>query len=146
MATENHWALVYETKQRLAAIPAGPDVIIRKKPILLQGDPVPCLIVSPGKVVNTSDYFENKVERQYEVQVTYIRSGDRDYGEIDCRNVLRIESLLRDELFQPVLDNTQSIDANLVEKPSFEVASGDRNNYDISGYIVRHILIDTRKS
>lgn len=147
-----HFDILDNLRDRLIYIDENTPVVIRKKSVLLQTDTTPIIILSPGKVQNTENYFEKWVQRVYQVHLSHIRPGDRDYSEEDCRRILDIEEKLREEVFQPLIEietglpEDQMVDCNLDEKPPFEVASGDRNNYDISGYVIRYTLYETRKS
>ena len=73
------WDILYATKLRLETIPGIPTVKIRKKPILLQEDAIPLIILTPGKEVVGMEAFPNVVEYIYEVQISIIRAGNRIY-------------------------------------------------------------------
>jgi hypothetical protein len=147
-----HFDILDNLRDRLVFVDPSIPVIIRKKSVLLQTDTTPIIILSPGKVTNSNDYFEKVVQRVYPVHLSYIRPGDRDYSEEECSRILDIEEKLREEVFQPLteietgLPEDQGVDCNMDEKPPFEVASGDRNNYDISGYVIRYTLFELRKT
>ena len=66
-------------RDRLATIPSVPTIVIRKRPVLVQEDTVPIVIVSPGREIIGDEAFGNIVEYLYSVEVTIIQAGNRVY-------------------------------------------------------------------
>lgn len=138
--------ILTSVETRLDGITDHPTIYIRKKPILLPEDDVPCLIVSPGREVITDENFDNVVQYEYEVQISHIRAGDREYGRTDTLALLDLREDIRNTLYQVLLPGAQSIDVKMELNPPFEVASGKASNYDISGYIMKYKVMETRTS
>lgn len=145
MATSVFWEALVYAKQRLDQIPAIPPVKIRKKPVLLQEDPIPVIFITPGKEKITMEAFDKIVEYTYDLQITLIRPGNRIY-ESDVESFLKLRESIRNELFQPTLPGTEFIDANIELTPPFDIVSGEAGNYDISGLIIRYKSIEERTS
>lgn len=145
MASSFFWSGLVYTKQRLEAIPLVPPIKIRKKPVLLQEDPVPVIFLSPGKEKVTMEAFDKVVEYTYDIHVTIIRPGNRIY-ESDVESFLELREDIRNALYQPNLPGTEFIDANIELAPPFDIVSGEANNYDISGIIIRYKSIEERVS
>lgn len=145
MADSFFWKGLVYAKQRLEAIPGIPTVKIRKKPVLLQEDSIPLIIVTPGKEKVAMEAFERIVEYTYEIQITIIRAGNRIY-ESDVQNFLELRESIRNSMYQPNLPGTDFIDANIELTPPFDIVSGDSSNYDISGLIIRYKSIEERVS
>jgi len=140
------WSALYYTKERLSGIPGIPEVKIRKKPILLQEDVIPIIIITPGKEDIGIETFDKIVEYIYEIQISYIRDGNRIYEE-DVKEFLGIRQAIRNTLYQPLLPGSSTILDSVIETtPAFEVVSGESANYDISGMVVRYKSIEERVS
>lgn len=146
MASSVFWETLIYTKQRLEAIPAIPTVKIRKKPVLLQEDVIPLILVTPGKEKVGMEAFNQVVEYIYEIQITMIRPGNRIY-ETDVESFLKLRQSIRNSLYQPNLTGANTvIDAIIETTAPFDVVSGDAGNYDISGLIIRYKSIEERVS
>ena len=146
MASSIFWEALVYTKKRLEMIPSIPTVKIRKKPVLLQEDTIPLILVTPGKEKVGMEAFERVVEYIYEIQITMIRPGNRIY-ESDVESFLKLRQSIRDNLYQPNLPGANTvIDAIIETTAPFDVVSGDAGNYDISGLIIRYKSIEERVS
>lgn len=138
--------ILTSVEDRLNEVVGIPTIYIRKKPILLQEDTIPCIIISPGREIITDENFDNVVEYEYEVQISHIRAGDRDFSRASTLSFLDLRQSIRNELYQVLLPGAQSIDVKMELNPPFEVASGNASNYDISGYIMKYKVRETRLS
>lgn len=138
--------ILIAVESRLGGITDCPTIYIRKKPILLPEDDVPCIIISPGREVITDENFDRAMEYEYEVQISHIRAGDREFGRDDTLALLELRQSIRNELYQTLLPGAQSIDVKMELNPPFDVASGKASNYDISGYIMKYKVRETRTS
>jgi hypothetical protein len=133
-------------RDRLATIPSVPTIVIRKRPVLVQEDTVPIVIVSPGREVIGDEAFGNIVEYLYSVEVTIIQAGNRVY-EADVATLFDLRENIRNQLFQPLLSGAASVyDCQLETNPAFEVVSGQASNYDISGMVITYKSVETRIS
>lgn len=133
-------------RDRLATIPSVPTIVIRKRPVLVQEDTVPIVIVSPGREVIGDEAFGNIVEYLYSVDVTIIQAGNRVY-EADVATLFDLRENIRNQLFQPLLSGAASVyDCQLETNPAFEVVSGQASNYDISGMVITYKSVETRIS
>lgn len=146
MASSVFWSALYFTKQRLMAIPGIPEVKIRKKPVLLQEDAIPLILITPGKEQVEMECFDKVVEYVYEVNVAMIRSGNRIY-ESDVEDFLKIRQAIRDTLYQPTIPGVSTVIDSLIEtSQAFDIVSGDSSNYDISSMLIRYKSIEERVS
>jgi hypothetical protein len=133
-------------RDRLATIPSVPTIVIRKRPVLVQEDTVPIVIVSPGREIIGDEAFGNIVEYLYSVEVTIIQAGNRVY-EADVATLFDLRENIRNQLFQPLLSGAASVyDCQLETNPAFEVVSGQASNYDISGMVITYKSVETRIS
>lgn len=133
-------------RDRLATIPSVPTIVIRKRPVLVQEDTVPIVIVSPGREIIGDEAFGNIVEYLYSVEVTIIQAGNRVY-EADVATLFDLRENIRNQLFQPLLSGAASVyDCQLETNPAFEVVSGQASNYDISGMVITYKSVESRIS
>ena len=133
-------------RDRLATIPSVPTIVIRKRPVLVQEDTVPIVIVSPGREIIGDEAFGNIVEYLYSVEVTIIQAGNRVY-EAEVATLFDLRENIRNQLFQPLLSGAASVyDCQLETNPAFEVVSGQASNYDISGMVITYKSVETRIS
>ena len=145
MASSFFWSGLVYAKQRIETIPGIPTVKIRKKPALLQEDTIPLILVTPGGEKISMEAFDRVVEYTYDIQITIIRAGNRIY-ESDVESFLELRQSIRNVMYQPNLPGTEFIDANIELTPPFDIVSGDANNYDISGLIIKYKSIEERVS
>lgn len=138
--------ILVAVETRIDGITDHPTIYIRKKPILLPEDIIPCIIISPGREQIVEENFDAVVWYEYEVQITHIRAGDREYGRDDTLALLELRQSIRNTLYQVLLPGAQSIDVKMALNPPFEVASGKMANYDISGYIMKYKVVEARTS
>jgi hypothetical protein len=133
-------------RDRLAAIPSVPTIVIRKRPILLQEDSLPLIIVSPGQDSIGDEAFNNTVEYNYSVEISIIQAGNRVY-EADVATLFDLRENIRNRLFQPLLGGAATVyDCQLETNPAFEVVSGQASNYDISGMVITYKSVESRIS
>lgn len=138
------WDTLAATKTRLETITGIPTVKIRKKPMLLQEDQIPLILLTPGKETVGIEAFDKVVEYIYEIQISVIRAGNRVY-EADVESFLTLRQSIRNVLYQPNLTGANTvIDAIIETNPAFDIVSGDGNNYDISGMVIRYKSIEER--
>ena len=146
MVSSVFWSALYFTIQRLMAIPGIPEVKIRKKPVLLQEDTIPLILITPGKEQVEMECFDKVVEYVYEVNVAMIRPGNRIY-ESDVEDFLKIRQAIRDTLYQPTIPGVSTVIDSLIEtNQAFDIVSGDSSNYDISSMLIRYKSIEERVS
>lgn len=133
-------------RDKLALIPSVPTIVIRKRPILLQEDILPLIIISPGQDSIGDEAFNNTVEYNYSVEVSIIQAGNRVY-EADVATLFDLRENIRNQLFQPLLGGAVTVyDCQLETNPAFEVVSGQASNYDISGMVITYKSVETRIS
>lgn len=131
-------------RDRVKALPGANNCVIRKRPVLLQEDNVPLIIVSPGQEQVGEEAFNNTVEYNYSIEISIIQSGNRVY-EADVATLFDLRQSIRNVLFQPLLDGAVTVyDCELETNPAFEVVTGQASNYDISGMVITYKSVETR--
>jgi len=136
--------IIAEAKNRLQAL--GIPVVVRKRAILLEGDRLPLLIVSPAQEAVNLEAFSGVVCYDYGVNVTLINAGNRVY-EPDVYTWLDLRERVRNELYQVTLSGAVSVfDTMIVLSPALEVVSGTTGNYDVAGMIVTYRSMESRTS
>mgnify|MGYP006282682751 CR=1 FL=1 len=133
-------------RDRVKSLPGANNCVIRKRPILLQEDLLPLIIVSPGQEQVGEEAFNNTVEYNYSIEISIIQAGNRIY-EADVSTLFDLRQSIRNSLFQPLLDGAVTVyDCELETNPAFEVVTGQASNYDISGMVITYKSVETRIS
>lgn len=140
------WDILYSVKQRLAAVP-GVTLAVRKRAILLEGDPLPMVIVSPGTDTVQQEAMGQVVLYSYSVNVTLIQAGNRVF-EQDVKDWLALRELVRNTAYRSTLpeDPISLCGYELVTSPAVEIVSGAASNYDVSGIQLSYLSSEERQA
>lgn len=129
-------------KQALSSI--GLPVVIRKRAILLEGDSLPLLIVSPSQESINLEAFSGIACYDYGVNITLISAGNRVY-EPDVYTWLDLRENVRNQLYKVTLSGAVSVfDTMIILSPALEVVSGSTSNYDVAGITVTYRSLESR--
>ena len=139
------WDILYSVKDRLNAIP-GITLAVRKRAILLEGDQLPMVIVSPGVDTIQQEMFGGVILYNYTINVTLIQAGNRVF-ESDVKDWLQLRQLVRDSAYRDTLpgDPVQLCGFELVTSPAVEIVSGAASNYDVSGLTLSYLSQEERQ-
>jgi len=139
------WDILYSVKDRLGAVP-GVTLAVRKRAILLEGDPLPMLIISPGVDTVQQEAMNGVIFYSYSVNVTLIQAGNRVF-EQDVRDWLELRQKVRDTAYRSSLpgDPIQLCGFELVTSPAVEIVSGAASNYDVSGIQLSYLSSEERQ-
>lgn len=138
------WDTLYSVKDRLGQVP-GVQVAVRKRAILLEGDPLPMVIVSPGTDSVDTEAFNRVILYRYQVNVTLVQAGNRVF-EQDVKDWLQLRQTVRDISYRDSLpgDPVQLCGFDLVTNPAVEIVSGASSNYDVTGLQLTYLSHEER--
>lgn len=138
------WDTLYSVKARLGQVP-GVQVAVRKRAILLEGDPMPMVIVSPGTDSVDTEAFNRVILYRYQVNVTLVQAGNRVF-EQDVKDWLQLRQTVRDISYRDSLpgDPVQLCGFDLVTNPAVEIVSGASSNYDVTGLQLTYLSQEER--
>lgn len=138
------WDTLYSVKDRLGQVP-GVQVAVRKRAILLEGDPLPMVIVSPGTDSVDTEAFNRVILYRYQVNVTLVQAGNRVF-EQDVKDWLQLRQTVRDISYRDSLpgDPVQLCGFDLVTNPAVEIVSGATSNYDVTGLQLTYLSHEER--
>jgi hypothetical protein len=138
------WDTLYSVKDRLGQVP-GVQVAVRKRAILLEGDPLPMVIVSPGTDSVDTEAFNRVILYRYQVNVTLVQAGNRVF-EQDVKDWLQLRQTVRDISYRDSLagDPVQLCGFDLVTNPAVEIVSGASSNYDVTGLQLTYLSQEER--
>ena len=138
------WDTLYAVKDRLGQVP-GVKVAVRKRAILLEGDPLPMVIVSPGTDSVDTETFNRVILYRYQINVTLVQAGNRVF-EQDVRDWLQLRQNVRDTAYRDSLpgDPIQLCGFDLVTNPAVEIVSGASSNYDVTGLQLTYLSQEER--
>lgn len=139
------WDILYAVRDRLATI-QGVTLAVRKRAILLEGDPLPMVIVSPGTDTVQQEMFGGIILYNYTVNVTLVQSGNRIF-EQDTNDWLQLRELVRNTAYRDTLPGNpvQLCGFELVTSPAVEIVSGAASNYDASGLTLSYLSQEERQ-
>lgn len=139
------WDILYSVKDRLAGVP-GVNVAVRKRAILLEGDPLPMVIVSPGTDTVQQETFGGIILFNYSVNVTLLQAGNRVF-EQDVKDWLDLREKVRNTAYRDTLPGNpvQLCGFELVTSPAVEIVSGAASNYDVSGMTLSYLSQEERQ-
>lgn len=92
------------------AVSTSGTVALRKRPVMLTGDPFPMVIVSPsedGEIIE-QEAFNQKVTYIYPVVVVMYLVGDRDQS-LDVQGYLALRQTIRNAIYQPLLGGAGTV-------------------------------------
>jgi len=140
------WDVLYAVKDRLSAV-AGCTVVVRKKALLLEGDALPLVIVSPGTESVDKEAMNGLIVYEYGVNVTLIQAGNRVF-ETDLKDWLQLRETVRNTVYTSTLPGSPISLAGFAIVPGavVEVVSGSASNYDIAGLQLTYLSPETRAS
>ena len=138
------WDTLYSVKDRLGQVP-GVKVAVRKRAILLEGDPLPMVIVSPGTDSVDTETFNRVILYRYQINVTLVQAGNRVF-EQDVKDWLQLRQNVRDTAYRDSLpgDPIQLCGFDLVTNPAVEIVSGASSNYDVTGLQLTYLSQEER--
>lgn len=138
------WDTLYSVKDRLGQVP-GVQVAVRKRAILLEGDPLPMIIVSPGTDSVDTEAFNRVILYRYQVNVTLVQAGNRVF-EQDVKDWLQLRQTVRNIAYRDSLpgDPVQLCGFDLVTNPAVEIVSGASSNYDVTGLQLTYLSQEER--
>lgn len=138
------WQILDSVRDRIQSLPGSHNVVIRKRPVLIQEDTVPIIIISPGEERVGMETFPITVEYRYTVQISIVQPGNRIF-EGDVSTLLDLRQSIRNIMYQPFLDGSTSVYNCFMDmSPAFDVVSGDSSNYDVTGMVLTFYSIETR--
>jgi hypothetical protein len=138
------WDILYAVKTRLNSVP-GVTVAVRKRAILLEGDQLPIVVISPGTDTVQQEAMNRVIMYSYSVNVTLVQAGNRVF-EQDVKDWLALRQLVRDTAYQSTLpeDPASLCGYELVTNPAVEIVSGAASNYDVTGIQLSYLSSEER--
>lgn len=142
-----YFDILKSLKNRVEKVAGGVPVLLRKRPIFLVDDPLPCIVVSPDLNGESIEYltFQPCIEVTYEYPclVTIFEAGDR-VQEIYTDKYLLLRESVRNVLFQPTLEGAETVyDANIDMSGSYALVE-QRNNFETTTFRIRFKSLETR--
>lgn len=135
-------------------------VFRRKKPVLLEGDAVPCWVVAPAAEAPRILWqtFGRGVAYAYPVQVVGFYPSNaiitamegrydpaNDVTEREFADVMRMTEEVRQAVFKPSLTDAPTVfDAEVAQASAFETPAANGRLYAISGLVVTYHSLESR--
>src|SRR5262245_30559388 len=125
-----------------------PSVHVRKKLILWPSDPVPLVLVAPGRSgeERAGGTFTGITFWKYPIVVAYITAGNQHVEE-GLSAYLDACEAIRNELFQPVLPGVpRAFDTRVNPDEVVRFGQALGTNYDVTGWLGLYQTDELRKS
>lgn len=130
-------------KARLQAVNGLPNVVVRKRLMLLETDPLPLVIIA---LLEQSQDIKfrvfGKVAFQYNVGVALVEAGNREF-ETGLSSSSTLEQRIRDALQGVLLSGTEVWDTDITtNETSWMPLSGNAQNYQISTFLAVYSTLE----
>lgn len=130
-------------KARLQAVNGLPNVVVRKRLMLLETDPLPLVIIA---LLEQSQDIKfrvfGKVAFQYNVGVALVEAGNREF-ETGLSSSSTLEQRIRDALQGVLLSGTEVWDTDITtNETSWMPLSGNAQNYQISTFMAVYSTLE----
>lgn len=130
-------------KARLQAVNGLPNVVVRKRLMLLETDPLPLVVIA---LLEQSQDIKfrvfGKVAFQYNVGVALVEAGNREF-ETGLSSSSTLEQRIRDALQGVLLSGTEVWDTDITtNETSWMPLSGNAQNYQISTFLAVYSTLE----
>lgn len=106
-----YFDILYALKTRVqTAVTGSATVALRKRPVMLAGDPFPMIVIAPtddGEVIE-QETFNKGVTYIYPVIVALYLVGDRNQS-LDVEGYLSLRQTVRNAIYQPLLSGAGTV-------------------------------------
>jgi hypothetical protein len=142
-----YFALLTAVADAIAAsdIPSDVPVLIRRRGALVDGDPTPCIVVSPDREASDEEALENSLTVAYPVVVTTFIASNRQLAE-DAGLTLSLRETARRAIHRtdfPDFTGGHISNVTLDLDPIFDPAALDAN-CDASRFVVTYSVEEPR--
>lgn len=130
-------------KARLQAVNGLPNVVVRKRLMLLETDPLPLVVIA---LLEQSQDIKwrvfGKVAFQYNVGVALVEAGNREF-ETGLSSSSTLEQRIRDALQGVLLTGTDVWDTDVTtNETTWMPLSGNAQNYQISTFMAVYSTLE----
>lgn len=131
-------------KSRLQAVNGLPNVVVRKRLMLLETDPLPLVVIA---LLEQSQDIKfrvfGKVAFQYNVGVALVEAGNREF-ETGLSSSSTLEQRIRDALQGVLLTGTDVWDTDITtNETTWMPLSGNAQNYQISTFMAVYSTLES---
>ena len=130
-------------KTRLQAVNGLPNVVVRKRLMLLETDPLPLVVIA---LLEQSQDIRfrvfGKVAYKYNVGIALVEAGNREF-ETGLSSSSTLEQRIRDALQGVLLSGTDVWDTDITtNETSWMPLSGNGQNYQISTFMAVYSTLE----
>lgn len=147
-------SIFYDIIQQVASdvtgilTPYGVPVIVRRRNVYVNGDPLPCCIISPEdeEQIREED-FTNQTTWLYPVNVNLVYPDNRNNDlALDAQLYLDIRQEIRNYIYYPLMANVPEVwDVEIQGTKPFNLPD-QKGTYSSSIWIVKYKAKETRRS
>tara|TARA_R110000868_G_scaffold36969_2_gene130842 strand:- start:6776 stop:7216 length:441 start_codon:yes stop_codon:yes gene_type:complete len=131
-------------KTRLQAVNGLPNVVVRKRLMLLETDPLPLVVIA---LLEQSQDIRfrvfGKVAYKYNVGIALVEAGNREF-ETGLSSSSTLEQRIRDALQGVLLSGTEVWDTDITtNETTWMPLSGNAQNYQISTFMAVYSTLES---
>lgn len=124
-----------------------PTVALRKRAVMLGGDPFPMVVIAPGDggEVIEAEAFNLHVTYSYPAIICLYLAGDRDQT-LDTQGYLELRQTIRDAIYQPLLAGAGTVyDTQMSLGGSF-IQVENRSTVELTTFRLSFLSSETRSA
>ena len=128
-----------------SAVTTSATVALRKRPVMLAGDPFPMVVISPsedGEIIE-QETFNKNVTYIYPVVVVMYLVGDRNQ-DLAVEGYLSLRQTIRDAIYQPLLSGAGTVYDTVLNMGGSFIQVENRATVELTTFRVNYLSSETR--
>lgn len=128
-----------------SAVSTNATVALRKRPVMLSGDPFPMVVIAPtddGEIIE-QETFQKGVTYIYPVVVVMYLVGDRNQN-LAVEGYLSLRQTIRDAIYQPLLSGAGTVYDTVLNMGGSFIQVENRATVELTTFRVNYLSSETR--
>ena len=130
-----------------AAVGSNATTALRKRPVMLAGDPFPMVVVSPGDGGEEIDQeaYPNRVAYAYPVTVCMYMAGDRVDG-LAVEGFMSLRQTIRNAMYKPLLSGSSTVYDTKMDTGGPFIITEQRATVEVTTFRMSYLSDETRSA
>lgn len=130
-----------------AAVGSNATTALRKRPVMLTGDPFPMVVISPSEAGETIDQeaFPDRVAYVYPVVICMYLAGDR-VQDLQVEGYLSLRQTIRNAIYKPLLSGAGTVYDTKMDLGGPFVITEQRATVEVTTYRMQYLSDETRSA
>ena len=128
-----------------SAVSTNATVALRKRPVMLSGDPFPMVVIAPtddGEIID-QETFEKGVVYIYPVVIVMYLVGDRNQ-DLNVEGYLALRQTIRNAIYQPLLGGAGTVYDTTMSMGGSFIQVENRATVELTTFRVNYLSSETR--